>query len=70
MNEQINKSLLEINSDYEKGIEIYNDIVQRKENKNYFNDILKEFKPIFKEIFDNFKDLYKDTISGENYLFF
>ena len=68
MHEQINISGLEINSDYEKVIEIYNDIVQREENENDFSDILNEFKPIFKEIFDNYKDLHKDTISWQNYL--
>ena len=56
MHEQINISGLEINSDYEKIIEIYNDIIQREENENDFSDILNEFKPIFKEIFDNYKD--------------
>ena len=70
MHEQINISGLEINSDYEKVIEIYNDIVQREENENDFSDILNEFKPIFKEIFDNYKDLHKDTISWQNYLIF
>ena len=70
MHEQINLSGLEINSDYEKVIEIYNDIVQREENENDFSDILNEFKPIFKEIFDNYKDLHKDTISWQNYLIF
>ena len=70
MHEQINISGLEINSDYDKVIEIYNDIVQREENENDFSDILNEFKPIFKEIFDNYKDLHKDTISWQNYLIF
>ena len=70
MHEQINISGLEINSDYEKVIEIYNDIVQREENENDFSDILNEFRPIFKEIFDNYKDLHKDTISWQNYLIF
>ena len=70
MHEQINISGLEINSDYEKVIEIYNDIVQREENENDFSDILNEFKPIFKEIFDNYKDLHKDTISWQNFLIF
>ena len=70
MHEQINISGLEINNDYEKVIEIYNDIVQREENENDFSDILNEFKPIFKEIFDNYKDLHKDTISWQNYLIF
>ena len=70
MHEQINISGLEINSDYEKIIEIYNDIIQREENENDFSDILNEFKPIFKEIFDNYKDLHKDTISWQNYLIF
>ena len=70
MHEQINISGLEINSDYEKVIEIYNDIVQREENENDFSDILNEFKPIFKEIFYNYKDLHKDTISWQNYLIF
>ena len=65
MHEQINISGLEINSDYEKVIEIYNDIVQREENENDFSDILN-----FKEIFDNYKDLHKDTISWQNYLIF
>ena len=70
MHEQINISGLEINSDYEKIIEIYNDIIQREENENDFSDILNEFKPIFKEIFDNYKDMHKDTISWQNYLIF
>jgi len=70
MHEQINISGLEINSDYEKVIEIYNDIIQREESENDFTDILNEFKPIFKEIFDNYKDLHKDTISWQNYLIF
>ena len=70
MHEQINISGLEINSDYEKIIEIYNDIIQREESENDFTDILNEFKPIFKEIFDNYKDLHKDTISWQNYLIF
>ena len=70
MHEQINISGLEINSDYEKFIEIYNDIIQREESENDFTDILNEFKPIFKEIFDNYKDLHKDTISWQNYLIF
>ena len=70
MHEQINISGLEINSDYEQIIEIYNDIIQREENENDFSDILNEFKPIFKEIFDNYKDMHKDTISWQNYLIF
>ena len=70
MHEQINISGLEINSDYERVIEIYNDIIQREESENDFTDILNEFKPIFKEIFDNYKDLHKDTISWQNYLIF
>ena len=70
MHEQINISGLEINSDYEKVIEIYNDIIQREESENDFTNILNEFKPIFKEIFDNYKDLHKDTISWQNYLIF
>jgi hypothetical protein len=70
MHEQININGLEINSDYEKIIEIYNDIIQREENENDFSDILNEFKPIFKEIFDNYKDMHKDTISWQNYLIF
>jgi len=70
MHEQINISGLEINSDYEKIVEIYNDIIQREENENDFSDILNEFKPIFKEIFDNYKDMHKDTISWQNYLIF
>ena len=70
MHEQINISGLEINNDYEKIIEIYNDIIQREENENDFSDILNEFKPIFKEIFDNYKDMHKDTISWQNYLIF
>ena len=70
MHEQINISGLEINSDNEKIIEIYNDIIQREENENDFSDILNEFKPIFKEIFDNYKDMHKDTISWQNYLIF
>ena len=70
MHEQINISGLDINSDYEKIIEIYNDIIQREENENDFSDILNEFKPIFKEIFDNYKDMHKDTISWQNYLIF
>ena len=70
MHEQINISGLEINSDYERVIEIYNDIIQREESENDFTNILNEFKPIFKEIFDNYKDLHKDTISWQNYLIF
>ena len=70
MHEQINIGNLEINNDYEKIIELYNDIVQREENENDFGDILNEFKPIFKEIFDNYKDLHKETISWQNYLIF
>ena len=70
MHEQINISSLEINSEYDKVIELYNEIIQREENENDFNDILNEFKPIFQEIFDNYKDLHKDTISWQNYLIF
>ena len=70
MHEQININELEINSETEKVIELYNDIIQRGENENDFNDILNEFKPIFKEIFDNYKDLHKNTISWQNYLIF
>ena len=70
MHEQINISSLEINSDNERIIELYNEIIQREENENDFSDILNEFKPIFKEIFDNYKDLHKETISWQNYLIF
>lgn len=70
MHEQINISSLEINSDYDKVIELYNEIIQKEENENDFSEILNEFKPIFKEIFDNYKDLHKDTISWQNYLIF
>jgi len=70
MHEQININELEINSETEKVIDSYNDIIQRGENENDFTDILNEFKPIFKEIFDNYKDLHKDTISWQNYLIF
>jgi len=70
MHEQINISGLEINSDYDKVIELYNEIIQREESENDFSEILNEFKPIFKEIFDNYKDLHKDTISWQNYLIF
>ena len=70
MHEQINIGGLDINSDYEKVIETYNEIVQRGENENDFSDILNEFNPIFKEIFGNYKDLHKDTISWQNYLLF
>ena len=70
MHEQINITELEINSEYEKVIELYNELIQKGENENDFNDILNEFKPIFKEIFENYKDLHKDTISWQNYLIF
>ena len=70
MHEQINISSLDINSDNDKIIEIYNEIIQRGESENDFTDILNEFKPIFKEIFDNYKDMHKDTISWQNYLIF
>ena len=70
MHEQINISSLEINSDYDKVIELCNEIIQKEENENDFSEILNEFKPIFKEIFDNYKDLHKDTISWQNYLIF
>ena len=70
MHEQINISNLEINSDYDKVIKLYNEIIQKEENENDFSEILNEFKPIFKEIFDNYKDLHKDTISWQNYLIF
>ena len=70
MHEQINIIELEINSEYEKVIELYNELIQKGENENDFNDILNEFKPIFKEIFENYKDLHKDTISWQNYLIF
>ena len=70
MHEQINITELEINSEYEKVIELYNELIQKGENENDFNDILIEFKPIFKEIFENYKDLHKDTISWQNYLIF
>ena len=70
MHEQINISGLDINSDNDKIIEIYNEIIQRGESENDFTDILNEFKPIFKEIFDNYKDMHKDTISWQNYLIF
>ena len=70
MHEQININDLDINSDNDKIIEIYNEIIQRGENENDFTDILNEFKPIFKEIFDNYKDKHKDTISWQNYLIF
>ena len=70
MHEQINISSLDINSDNDKIIEIYNEIVQREENENDFCGILNEFKPIFKEIFDNYKDMHKNTISWQNYLIF
>ena len=70
MHEQINITNLEINSEYEKIIELYNELIQKEENENDFSDILNEFKPIFKEIFENYKDLHKDTISWQNYLIF
>ena len=70
MHEQININGLDINSDNDKIIEIYNEIIQRGETDNDFTDILNEFKPIFKEIFDNYKDKHKDTISWQNYLIF
>ena len=70
MHEQINIGGLDINSDYEKVIEMYNEIIQRGENENDFSEILNEFNPIFKEIYDNYKDLHKDTISWQNYLLF
>ena len=70
MHEQININSLDINSDNDKIIEIYNEIIQRGETDNDFTDILNEFKPIFKEIFDNYKDKHKDTISWQNYLIF
>ena len=70
MHEQINIGGLDINSDNDKIIEIYNEIIQRGESENDFTDILNEFKPIFKEIFDNYKDMHKDTISWQNYLIF
>ena len=70
MHEQINITELEINSEYEKVIELYNELIQKGENENDFNDILNEFKPVFKEIFENYKDLHKDTISWQNYLIF
>ena len=70
MHEQINIGSLDINSDYEKVIATYNDIIQRGENENDFSDILNEFNPIFKEIYDNYKDLHKSTISWQNYLLF
>ena len=70
MHEQINIGGLDINSDNDKIIEIYNEIIQRGESENDFTDILNEFKPIFKEIFDNYKDKHKDTISWQNYLIF
>ena len=70
MHEQINISSLDINSDNDKIIEIYNEIVQREEKENDFSGILNEFKPIFKEIFDNYKDMHKNTISWQNYLIF
>ena len=70
MHKQINIGGLDINSDNDKIIEIYNEIIQRGESENDFTDILNEFKPIFKEIFDNYKDMHKDTISWQNYLIF
>ena len=70
MHEQVKISNLEIDSDNDKIIETYNEIIQRSETQNDFTDILDEFKPIFKEIFDNYKDLHKDTMSWQNYLIF
>lgn len=68
MHEQINISNLDVDSDNDKIIETYNNIIQMGEND--FITILNEFKPIFKEIFDNYKDLHKNTISWQNYLIF
>ena len=70
MHEQINISGLDITSDNEKIIEIYNEIIQRGESENDFTEILNEFKPIFRDIFDNYKDMHKETISWQNYLIF
>ena len=70
IHEQINISNLNMDSDNEKIIEIYKEIMQRAESGNEFTEILNEFRPIFKEIFNNYKDLHKETMSWQNYLIF